>query len=335
MKKKVLIAVCSVIVLAAVGVLCYRLFGKEKSYRSIRVQETVGITQVTRGKEAPYQAYNGMRLEDGDFVAVGQSSNLVMKMDEDKFVYADENTRFHLEGTGSETSGKITVHLEQGSVLVDIQEKLSEESEFEIETPNSVMSVRGTVFYVETVTDATGALTTKVCVFDGAVAALGAGESEEKTVAVEPGKALVLVGETKPEITVEEADTVDLPENMQEQLAEILVREGLETPTPTMTPQETLAPQETLTPTPTPQETPTPTIAPEPEHVFRKEDYRCGVKATDCSTILNESFEATAVCSKCGTAVHTLTVPKAEDGHYYVNEQAAACILCGEKRTNR
>ena len=83
-----------------------------------------------------------------DTVETGESSKAELLADSDKHILAEENTKFVLKATGTEKSGNITINLLYGTSLIEIENKLSEESYFEVTTPNATLSVRGTTFEV-------------------------------------------------------------------------------------------------------------------------------------------------------------------------------------------
>lgn len=122
--------------------------GKNESYRTIAVSETNGTTTITRSAKDVFDAYEGVHLLSGDDAKVSKASDMTMELDGDKHVYAEENTHFSLSAAGKEGSTKTVINLEDGSVLVRIDNKLGEEENFDVDTPNSTMSVRGTVFRV-------------------------------------------------------------------------------------------------------------------------------------------------------------------------------------------
>ena len=94
------------------------------------------------------QAYKGEHLYSGDDVNVMDASELVMCMDNDKYVYADANTHFKLEASDKSEDSRIKIYLDAGSELNELQSKLDAGETYEVDTPNSTMSVRGTSFRV-------------------------------------------------------------------------------------------------------------------------------------------------------------------------------------------
>lgn len=114
-------------------------------YRTIAVKALNGITQILNGDKENF-AYEGLHLKEGDNVNVNKEADLTLALDEDKFVYAEPETRFWIEASGKLGDTRTTIHLEEGSQLFRIDKKLEGEEYFDVETPNSTMSVRGNCF---------------------------------------------------------------------------------------------------------------------------------------------------------------------------------------------
>ena len=114
------------------------------SARKIKIVQMEGKATVTDDRET-LNCYVGMNLYSGDYVEVSKESVLVIKFDEDKYVYLGENTKINLLSVGK-NSYKTNVYIEEGLVLAEIQNKLGEDEEFFLSSNNSVMAVRGTIF---------------------------------------------------------------------------------------------------------------------------------------------------------------------------------------------
>ena len=142
---------------------------QEESHRMIQVLEVSGNVVVDRVDYGPMDVYAGMRLQSGDTISVKAESWLKLQMDEDKFALVEPDSRLRLEATGSSTDSKTVIHLESGAITSRLDEKLSENSAYEVSTPNSTMAVRGTVFRVSVAYDAGGASVCDVSVYGGAV----------------------------------------------------------------------------------------------------------------------------------------------------------------------
>ncbi len=137
-------------------------------YRSISVEQVSGTVSVV-GEKNNGQAYVGEHLYSGDDVTVGDASELTMCMDNDKYVYADANTHFNLQASAANEDSKIKIYLDAGSELNDLQTSLAEGETYEVDTPNSTMSVRGTKFRVTVYKGKDGNYYTLVEVTEGEV----------------------------------------------------------------------------------------------------------------------------------------------------------------------
>ena len=138
-----------------------------KGFRSISVEDVNGSVNVV-GTTNNGAAYKGERLYSGDDVTVASASDMVMLMDADKYVYADANTHFTLYSEEGDDS-HIKIWLDQGSELNDLQSKLGANDTYQVDTPNSTMSVRGTKFRVTVYVGDDGFTYTRVDVESGVV----------------------------------------------------------------------------------------------------------------------------------------------------------------------
>lgn len=142
--KKALIIIPVLLALIAIGIFVYLHFF---TYRSVKIEEYNGNVELERnGSEK--DLFEGLKLIPKDTVTTGEDGLIELFIDSDKHVVAEANTCFSVNAVGNENSGKVTIDLEYGSTLITIDEKLAEDSEFEVETPNCLCSVRGTTFHV-------------------------------------------------------------------------------------------------------------------------------------------------------------------------------------------
>ncbi len=148
-KKKIIIASSvATALIAVVAVVVILLTGKEDAYRVIKVLELDGTAIVERGSVGELQAYAGMTLQSGDRLSVSSNSMLVLQMDDDKYAYVEEDSILTMVAEGSNRDSKTMIQLERGAITCHIEEKLSDSSSYEVQTQNSVMAVRGTVYRV-------------------------------------------------------------------------------------------------------------------------------------------------------------------------------------------
>ena len=204
--KKALVATAAVGTALAVGVAI--AIPKEETYRVIQVYEIDGTAQVTREDIGQMDAYVNMQLQSNDQADTGSDSYVQMKMDEDKYLLMEPDTSIRIEATGNKTDSKTKIVLTKGAIVSRIEKKLSEDSSYEVETPNSTMAVRGTQFRVAiSEPDENGDVYTTLEVYDGSVESVinetnPDGSVTQKKVTVTAGKKVLIRG------TLEDAEYV-------------------------------------------------------------------------------------------------------------------------------
>lgn len=148
-KKKLIIGGSAAIaVIAIVVVALLMIFNKEDAYRVIKVLEIDGTASVERENVGELQVYSGMALQSGDKISVASNSMLVLQMDDDKYAYVEQNSILTMVAEGTSRDSKTMIQLDRGAITCQLENKLSESSSYEVQTQNSVMAVRGTVFRV-------------------------------------------------------------------------------------------------------------------------------------------------------------------------------------------
>ena len=164
---KIAAAGAAVVVIAAI--VAVFIFLNQDGYRTIQVFEVDGEVEIDRpgfGKTLPY---SNMMLESGDKTTTMEDGWLYLIMDSDKYELAEPKTRFTLEASGTIKNSLTRLTLEEGALVTHITKPLSDQSSFEVYTPNSVMAVRGTSFRVEVWYDDDGVSHTKLQVFEGII----------------------------------------------------------------------------------------------------------------------------------------------------------------------
>lgn len=184
--KKIRIIAMIVIGLVVIGVVCFILLRKkEEAYRNIRVVEVVGEATVWREEIKDLKVYENMNLQSGDVVFTGEKSKVTLRLDDDKYVVIDENSKLTLQAEGTAEDSKTSITLEYGAMFSDLQSKLSENSDFTVVAPCTVISVRGTQFEVvyRELRDEAGNIidkVMKVLTFEGSVSIKPTGSSEKR-----------------------------------------------------------------------------------------------------------------------------------------------------------
>lgn len=167
-KKRNIIIGISVIAIIVVVLLILLLANREESYRVVKIYELDGTATVTREETGEIDIYPNMVLASGDEVYLDEGV-LTLKLDEDKYVYVEEKTRFSIVATGNAENSKTRINLMEGAIVNEITAPLGADSSYEVHTQNSSMSVRGTTFRVAITYDENDVMYTKVSVFKGAV----------------------------------------------------------------------------------------------------------------------------------------------------------------------
>ena len=225
-KKKVVIIVSGIALVAVIALVLFLTVFKKDAYRILKVFEFAGKGSVTRKDIGDIEPYSNMVLETGDTVALDEGE-MVLLADEDKYIHLEEGTELVLNAAGSSESSKTTIELKSGAITNDIQNKLSEGSYYEVNTPNSTMSVRGTIFRVE-VYEENGIKYTRVSVFEGKVASrlvYKNGDVADNEVSIEKGKEVLIYEDDKTVDYVsppKDIDYSDLPDSVKEILKNAL-----------------------------------------------------------------------------------------------------------------
>ena len=161
------LGIVAAIAIAAAVILIF-VVGRN-DYRSIKVFEIGGDARVERGADT-LDAFKDMSLSSGDVLEVPDDSFVRLKLDDDKYVYLEAGTRIELYATGTEKDSKTRVFVKRGSMMTEVRKKLSARSSYDIVTPNTTMSIRGTKTLTEVTEDAaTGDIKTNSAVYEGEV----------------------------------------------------------------------------------------------------------------------------------------------------------------------
>ncbi len=230
-KKKVIIIAGVVAAVIIAALVIFLLVFRKDAYRILKIFEVDGQAKVTRAEIGDLEPYSNMVLQSGDRVSL-DTGLMTLQADEDKYIYLEEGTELVLNASGSSENSKTTIELVKGAITNDIKNKLSDGSAYEVNTPNSTMSVRGTIFRVE-VYEENGIKYTKISVFEGGVASYLVykdGTQSDKPVVVEKGKEVIIYEDANKTDYVSEPKDIDytkLPEELLKKLDEA-INEGRE-----------------------------------------------------------------------------------------------------------
>lgn len=223
--KKLLGILIPVVIVAIIGIIACFFLGGDDGYRMIQVYEVNGEAIIERPTVGNMDAYENLNLISGDKVTTKLKSYTRLKLDEDKYLLAEEDSIIELVATGDEKNSKTSINLLQGAVTIEVQNKLNANSTFEVTTPNSVMAVRGTVFRVKVEMDEKGRPITRVAIFEGAVGVQGKDENgnlgDEKFVPADQ-QAIIKIDDTQgAQVVLGDIDISDIPVEVLNFLKEI------------------------------------------------------------------------------------------------------------------
>lgn len=229
MTKKVWVMIGAVVAAAAVVAACVVFIGssKNEAYRSIMVYQVNGNATITRERVGEMKAYENLMLQSGDIAAVASDSSMRLKLDDDKYLLAEQDTLMHIVAEGNDEDAKTYIDLQRGSVTSEIQNKLKDGASYEVNTPNSIMAVRGTIFRVDVKIDENKNIETNLTVFQGTVAAkaiMPDGTISEEEVLVEAGNELTIEGTPMSFEDLGEPEAIDydsLPEIITEYIKDL------------------------------------------------------------------------------------------------------------------
>ncbi len=149
-KNLIIIIAAVVVAIIALVVGGIFIFG-EKTYRVLKIHQVEGQASVVHSDGSEVTPYENMLLQSGDQISLVEGT-LIIKADEDKYIYLENNTTIILEADGTAANSRTSIQLLEGAVINQIEEPLSSKSVYELNTQNATMSVRGTIFRAEVFT---------------------------------------------------------------------------------------------------------------------------------------------------------------------------------------
>ena len=196
-KPVVIIAIIAAVVVAA-AVAVVIILNNGKGYRLLKIFEVDGEANVHRESLGDIDPYANMVLESGDVISL-DTGLLTICADDDKYIYLEEDTEIVLNATGKGKKTKTNIELNRGAITNDIRNRLTNGSTYEINTPNSTMSVLGTSYRVW-VYEIDGVRYTRISVFDGEVSTrlvYKDGTVADEEVTVSKGKEVIIYEDDK------------------------------------------------------------------------------------------------------------------------------------------
>ena len=121
--------------------------------RDILVEAPVDGLEVIHADKSSQSLQPGDKLKSDDGIRVGSGGELVLKVDEDKQLFAQEDTALRLEASGTPEKGKTRICLEEGSVLICLDKALEEGELLEVQTNASTISIPNGITRVSRITE--------------------------------------------------------------------------------------------------------------------------------------------------------------------------------------
>ncbi len=153
---------------------------------SAKVTELSGVVKVKRsGSTKEFDAFVNMTIGEGDKIRTGTGGTVTLLVDGENEVVAGKNTSFtitDLSEVASEPSSAYTIHY--GSVTNDVNKKGFAKNSYKVNTTNTVMGVRGTVFEVAKKISQDGNEAVTLVTLDGSVVVSNRAIGEDGTSAL-------------------------------------------------------------------------------------------------------------------------------------------------------
>lgn len=109
--------------------------------REIQIEAVNGDVGVLHADKSSEAGEEGLLLRSDDSLRVPSGGDVTLNADGDKHVYGQEDSALRLEASGTPDSGKTRICLEEGSVLVRLDEPLEQGELFEVQTDASTVSI--------------------------------------------------------------------------------------------------------------------------------------------------------------------------------------------------
>ncbi len=158
----------AIIILIVVALLVF-FPNSQVDRRSLKIIDVNGECTVERSGKT-LEASTDMPLQSGDTITVGSDGFARLMLDDDKFIYLHSDTLIDLIAEGNAEDSKTSVFIWRGSMMTEVKKKLSAASTYDVMTPNTTMSIRGTKTLTQVIEDAvTGHVETSNAVLEGQV----------------------------------------------------------------------------------------------------------------------------------------------------------------------
>ena len=138
--------ICLMIAMLSVAA-CGAALGESYSASSMRLVQYEGTVEILDESGSARFMMPNARLGSGDAVVTGPDGAASISLDSEKVLTLDADSRVELEQKGS----ALKLKLVEGSLFLDVREKLGEDETLDIETSNITVGIRGTIVFLNTI----------------------------------------------------------------------------------------------------------------------------------------------------------------------------------------
>ena len=120
--------------------------GAAESYSAItmRLLRYSGTVEIEDASGKPRFIMENARFNSGESMKTGPESYAAVSLDSSKILTLDAESRVEF----AKNANSLVMKLTQGSLLLDVQEKLNENESLDIQTSTMVVGIRGTIVFV-------------------------------------------------------------------------------------------------------------------------------------------------------------------------------------------
>jgi hypothetical protein len=161
------VAAAAVVVLGLVGLFAYERLDLSGTTLAATLEDSEGLVFVVTDPLNARPLTNGDQLQKGEHIRTGKDSNAVLRMADGSTIEMRERSDFYV----TQNMRGVTIKLDRGDVIVEAAKQHN--GRLYVQTPDSLVSVKGTIFSVES-----GTKGSRVSVVEGEVKVDHAGKEE-------------------------------------------------------------------------------------------------------------------------------------------------------------
>ena len=143
--------------------LCGSALADSYDANTMRLLRYQGDVEIYDPSGMPRFVLENVRFASGEAMQTGTNGQASVGLDDSKIVTLDASSRVEF----MQESGHIKLNLTEGTLFLDVQEKLDENESLDIQTTTMTVGIRGTIVFLTAGTDRAGAAVTTLGVLEG------------------------------------------------------------------------------------------------------------------------------------------------------------------------